>query len=43
MEEGSEGVHGLAVTGWLGGQPAGISVAGPADRMKKTTTPTWRR
>ncbi|KAF7963392.1 IclR family transcriptional regulator [Cupriavidus sp. UYMU48A] len=35
MEEGSEGVHGLAVTGWLGGQPAGISVAGPADRMKK--------
>jgi DNA-binding IclR family transcriptional regulator len=34
-EEGSEGVHGLAVAGWLGGRPAGISLAGPADRMKK--------
>ncbi|QUN32759.1 IclR family transcriptional regulator (plasmid) [Cupriavidus sp. KK10] len=34
-EEGSEGVYGLAVTGWLGGQAAGISLAGPADRMKK--------
>ncbi|MGO4327867.1 IclR family transcriptional regulator [Cupriavidus sp. 2TAF22] len=34
-EEGSEGVYGLAVTGLLGGQPAGISLAGPADRMKK--------
>ncbi|RDK08863.1 IclR family transcriptional regulator [Cupriavidus lacunae] len=35
QEEGSEGVHGLAVAGWLGGRPAGISLAGPADRMKK--------
>ncbi|HBD37670.1 MAG TPA: IclR family transcriptional regulator, partial [Cupriavidus sp.] len=34
-EEGSEGVYGLAVVGLLGGQPAGISVAGPAERMKK--------
>ncbi|MEM5275971.1 Transcriptional regulator, IclR family [Cupriavidus taiwanensis] len=34
-EEGSEGVHGLAVAGWLGGQPAGISLAGPAERMRK--------
>lgn len=34
-EEGSEGVYGLAVAGWLGGQPAGISLAGPAERMKK--------
>ncbi|CAG2151572.1 Pectin degradation repressor protein KdgR [Cupriavidus yeoncheonensis] len=34
-EEGAEGVDGLAVTGWLAGQPAGISLAGPADRMRK--------
>jgi DNA-binding IclR family transcriptional regulator len=34
-EEGSDGVHGLAVVGWLDGVPAGISVAGPAERMKK--------
>ncbi|SCU96069.1 Transcriptional regulator, IclR family [Cupriavidus necator] len=34
-EEGSEGVHGLAVAGWIGGQPAGISLAGPAERMRK--------
>ncbi len=34
-EEGSEGVHGLAVSGWLGGQPVGISLAGPAERMRK--------
>ncbi|SCU75937.1 Transcriptional regulator, IclR family [Cupriavidus necator] len=34
-EEGTEGVYGLAVAGWLGGQPAGISLAGPAERMKK--------
>jgi len=34
-EEGSEGVYGLAVAGWMGGQPAGISLAGPAERMKK--------
>ncbi|KJK26412.1 IclR family transcriptional regulator [Burkholderiaceae bacterium 16] len=35
-EEGSEGVHGLAVSGWLGGQPVGISLAGPAERMKRS-------
>lgn len=34
-EEGSEGVYGLAVVGLLGTQPAGISLAGPAERMKK--------
>ncbi|MGT2492112.1 IclR family transcriptional regulator [Cupriavidus basilensis] len=34
-EEGAEGVDGLAVTGWLGGQPVGISLAGPADRMRR--------
>ncbi|QQX82817.1 IclR family transcriptional regulator [Cupriavidus necator] len=33
--EGSEGVTGLAVSGWLSGQPVGLSVAGPAERMKK--------
>lgn len=34
-EEGSESVHGLAVAGWLGEQPAGISIAGPVDRMTR--------
>lgn len=34
-EEGAEGVHGLAVSGWLGEQPVGLSLAGPAERMKK--------
>ncbi len=34
-EEGAEGVDGLAVTGSLAGLPVGISLAGPADRMRK--------
>lgn len=34
-EEGSEGVYGLAVSGLLGGRPAGISVAAPVERMRK--------
>ncbi|ODV44499.1 IclR family transcriptional regulator [Cupriavidus sp. UYMMa02A] len=34
-EEGSEGVYGLAVSGWLGDQPVGLSLAGPAERMRK--------
>ncbi len=31
--EGAEGVGALAVSGWLGDQPVGISLAGPADRI----------
>ncbi|AQV94730.1 IclR family transcriptional regulator [Cupriavidus necator] len=34
-EEGGEGVYGLAVSGWLGDQPVGLSLAGPAGRMTK--------
>lgn len=34
-EEGAEGVDGLAVTGWLAGQAVGISLAGPAERMRR--------
>lgn len=34
-EEGSEGVYGLAVSGWLGDRPVGLSLAGPVERMKK--------
>lgn len=34
-EEGSGGVDGLAIAGWLGGQPVGISLAVPVDRMRK--------
>lgn len=34
-EEGSDGVYGLAVSGWLGDQPVGLSLAGPGERMRK--------
>jgi DNA-binding IclR family transcriptional regulator len=34
-DEGTEGVTALAVAGWLGDQPVGISLAGPADRIEK--------
>ncbi|MCY1211689.1 Pectin degradation repressor protein KdgR [compost metagenome] len=33
--EASEGVSGLAVSGWLGGLPVGISLGGPTERLKK--------
>lgn len=33
--EGSGGVTALAMSGWLGDQPVGISVAGPADRIQQ--------
>ncbi len=34
-DEGTEGVTALAVAGWLGDQPVGISLAGPAERIAK--------
>ncbi|QQX82791.1 IclR family transcriptional regulator [Cupriavidus necator] len=34
-DEGSEGVTALAVSLWLGEQPVGVSIAGPADRIEK--------
>jgi IclR family KDG regulon transcriptional repressor len=33
--EGTDGVTALAMSGWLGDQPVGISVAGPADRIER--------
>ena len=33
--EGAEGVTALAVSGWLGDQPVGISIAGPAERVER--------
>jgi DNA-binding IclR family transcriptional regulator len=33
--EGSDGVTGLAVSGWLAGQQVGLSLAGPAERVSK--------
>ena len=33
--EGAEGVMALAVSGWLGDQPAAISLAGPAERVER--------
>jgi len=33
--EGGEGVSGLAVAGWIGDQPAGLSLAGPSERMQR--------
>ncbi|WP_454739540.1 IclR family transcriptional regulator domain-containing protein [Cupriavidus necator] len=34
-DKGTEGVTALAVAGWLGDQPVGISLAGPAERIAK--------
>lgn len=34
-DEGTEGVTALAVSGWLGDQPVGISLAGPAERIER--------
>ncbi|QRQ83503.1 IclR family transcriptional regulator [Cupriavidus oxalaticus] len=34
-EEGSEGVYGLAATGWLAGTPASVALAGPVERVRK--------
>lgn len=33
--EGIEGVSALAVSGWLGGQPVALSLAGPSERMAR--------
>jgi DNA-binding IclR family transcriptional regulator len=33
--EGGEGVSGLAIAGWIGDHPAGLSLAGPSERMQK--------
>ncbi|MDF3881541.1 IclR family transcriptional regulator [Cupriavidus basilensis] len=35
QDEGTPGVTALAVSLWLGGQPVGLSLAGPADRIEK--------
>ena len=33
--EGMEGASALAVSGWLGGQPVALSLAGPSERMAR--------
>ncbi len=35
VDEGGEGVSGLAMSGWIGDHPAGISLAGPSERMQR--------
>lgn len=36
VDEGGEDVAGLAVSGWMGEQPAGLALAGPSKRMQKS-------
>ncbi len=36
VDEGGEGVGGLAMSGWIGDHPAGLSLAGPVERMQRS-------